>query len=69
MAKQIEFYFDYGSPFSYLADTQLPALAQRNGAEIVYRRILLGGIFMFGISDNDDRNLLYAVRPGNLIRI
>jgi len=45
MTKQIEFYFDYGSPFSYLADTQLPALARRNGAEIVYRPILLGGIF------------------------
>ena len=45
MAKQIEFYFDYGSPFSYLADTQLPALGQRTGAEIVYRPILLGGIF------------------------
>ena len=45
MAKQIEFYFDYGSPFSYLADTQLPALAQRTGAELIYRPILLGGIF------------------------
>jgi 2-hydroxychromene-2-carboxylate isomerase len=45
MGKQIEFYFDYGSPFSYLADTQLPALAQRSGAQIVYRPILLGGIF------------------------
>jgi len=45
MAAQIEFYFDYGSPFSYLADTQLPALARRTGAEIVYRPILLGGIF------------------------
>lgn len=45
MAKQIEFYFDYGSPFSYLADTQLPALAGRTGAEIVFRPILLGGIF------------------------
>jgi 2-hydroxychromene-2-carboxylate isomerase len=45
MTKQIEFYFDYGSPFSYLADTQLPAMAHRNGAEIVYRPILLGGIF------------------------
>jgi 2-hydroxychromene-2-carboxylate isomerase len=45
MAKQIEFYFDYGSPFSYLADTQLPAMAHRNGAEIVYQPILLGGIF------------------------
>lgn len=45
MAKQIEFYFDYGSPFSYLADTQLPALARRAGAELVYRPILLGAIF------------------------
>src|SRR6266404_8453847 len=45
MAKQIEFYFDYGSPLSYLADTQLPALAQRTGAELIYRPILLGGIF------------------------
>jgi 2-hydroxychromene-2-carboxylate isomerase len=45
MAKQIEFYFDYGSPFSYLADTQMAALADRNGAELVYRPILLGGIF------------------------
>ena len=44
-AKQIEFYFDYGSPYSYLADSQLPALAQRTGAEIVYRPMLLGGVF------------------------
>jgi hypothetical protein len=27
------------------------------------------GRIMFGIIDNDDRNLLYAVRPGNVIRI
>jgi 2-hydroxychromene-2-carboxylate isomerase len=43
--KRVEFFFDYGSPFSYLADTQLPALARRTGAEIVYRPILLGAIF------------------------
>jgi 2-hydroxychromene-2-carboxylate isomerase len=45
MAPQIEFFFDYGSPFSYLADTQLPALARRTGAEIVYRPMLLGAVF------------------------
>ena len=27
MARQIEFFYDYLSPFSYLADTQLPAIA------------------------------------------
>jgi 2-hydroxychromene-2-carboxylate isomerase len=42
MARQIEFFYDYLSPFSYLADTQLPALAQRTGAEIVYRPVPLG---------------------------
>ena len=44
MAKQIEFFYDYLSPFSYLADTQLPAIARRAGAEIVYRPILLGAV-------------------------
>ena len=44
MAKRIEFFYDYLSPFSYLADTQLPAIARRTGAEIVYRPILMGAI-------------------------
>jgi 2-hydroxychromene-2-carboxylate isomerase len=44
MAKQIEFFFDYLSPFSYLADTQLPAIARRTGAEIAYRPILMGAV-------------------------
>src|SRR5271166_4478821 len=44
MARQIEFFYDYLSPFSYLADTQLPAIVRRTGAEIVYRPILLGAI-------------------------
>jgi 2-hydroxychromene-2-carboxylate isomerase len=45
MASRMEFFFDYGSPFSYLADTQLGGLAARTGAEIVYRPFLLGGVF------------------------
>jgi 2-hydroxychromene-2-carboxylate isomerase len=42
--QKIEFFYDYLSPFSYLADTQLPAIARRTGAEIVYRPILMGAI-------------------------
>lgn len=45
MTKTIEFFYDYGSPTSYLAAMQLPALAKRMGAEIAYRPILLGGVF------------------------
>jgi hypothetical protein len=37
MASQIEFYFDFASPYSYLAATQLPALTAATGTQIVYR--------------------------------
>lgn len=45
MAKQVEFYFDFASPATYLAYTQLPKIAERTGAEIVYKPFLLGGVF------------------------
>lgn len=45
MNKTIEIFFDVGSPASYLAWTQLPALAQRHDAEIVWKPMLLGGVF------------------------
>ena len=44
MAQQVEFFFDYGSPFSYLADTQLAALERRTRATVVYRPMLLGAV-------------------------
>lgn len=37
MTRAIEFYFDFVSPYSYLACTQLPGLARQYGAEIVYK--------------------------------
>lgn len=37
MTSQIEFYFDFASPYSYLAATQLRALTAATGAEIAYR--------------------------------
>lgn len=45
MAATLEFFFDYGSPTTYLADTQIEALAKRSGAKLVYRPMLLGGVF------------------------
>jgi 2-hydroxychromene-2-carboxylate isomerase len=44
MAKTLEYYFDYQSPYTYLADTQLAALVARTGAELVYKPVLLSGI-------------------------
>lgn len=45
MAKIIDFYFDVGSPASYLAWTQLESLAEKMGAEINWKPMLLGGVF------------------------
>ena len=44
MARTLEFYFDYGSPYSYLADTQVEAIAKRTGSTLVRKPMLLGGV-------------------------
>ena len=41
----LEFFFDYGSPYSYLADSRLAELSARTGASVIYRPMLLGGVF------------------------
>ncbi|AZF63002.1 MULTISPECIES: 2-hydroxychromene-2-carboxylate isomerase [unclassified Pseudomonas] len=45
MSKTLEFFFDLGSPATYLAYTQLPALCAATGATLVYQPMLLGGVF------------------------
>ena len=50
---RLEFFFDYGSPYSYLADTQLAGLCDRRGCELVYRPMLLGGVFNPEVREQD----------------
>ena len=45
MSKQLEFYFDFGSPTAYLAYCRLGQLAQQYPLEVIYRPMLLGGVF------------------------
>ena len=45
MSKSLEFFFDVGSPTTYLAWTQLPKIAAEAGATIIWRPMLLGGVF------------------------
>jgi 2-hydroxychromene-2-carboxylate isomerase len=45
MGKTVEFWFDFGSPASYLAWFQLPKIAAARGAAIDWRPMLLGGVF------------------------
>jgi len=45
MPTAIEFLFDFGSPTTYLAHTQLPRIAAETGARVDYLPVLLGGVF------------------------
>lgn len=45
MTKDVRFFFDVGSPASYLAWTQLPEICATAGARLFYKPMLLGGVF------------------------
>lgn len=45
MSKSVEFYFDFGSPATFLGYTQIPKIAERTGAELIWKPMLLGGVF------------------------
>lgn len=45
MRKAIDFYFDYSSPFGYLASERIEAIAQKHDRDIVWHPLLLGAIF------------------------
>ena len=44
MAKSFEFFYDYTSPTAYIGDYAARAVAERTGAEMIYRPMFLGGV-------------------------
>ena len=53
---RLEFFFDISSPWTYLAFSRIEALAERMQAELVWRPILVGGVF------NSVNQELYEIR-------
>lgn len=45
MSKTVEFFFDLGSPATYLAYTQLPKICEQTESQLIYKPMLLGGVF------------------------
>lgn len=41
----IEFYFDLGSPYSYVGFHRMQQMAQQHQAQIIWKPMLLGGVF------------------------
>ena len=60
MARELEFYFDYGSPNAYLAHVRLPEILQRTAAALRPRIMLLGGVFQATGNSSPAANKLKA---------
>ena len=45
MAKKLEFFYDCSSPWTYLAFSKIEEVARRHSADLVWRPILVGGVF------------------------
>lgn len=45
MPAPIDFYFDFSSPYGYIASTQIDAIAARHGRVVAWRPMLLGVVF------------------------
>ena len=55
MIKPFEFYFDFASPYAYLAHKEIRKIEKENSIEIIYKPILLGGLLKkTGIKANID---------------
>jgi 2-hydroxychromene-2-carboxylate isomerase len=45
MPKKLEFFYDCSSPWTYLAFSKIEGVAARHDAELIWRPILVGGLF------------------------
>ena len=45
MSKKLEFFYDCSSPWTYLAFSKIEEVAKRHDAELIWKPILVGGVF------------------------
>jgi len=45
MSKKLEFFYDCSSPWTYLAFSKIEEVAQRHNSDLLWRPILVGGVF------------------------
>jgi 2-hydroxychromene-2-carboxylate isomerase len=58
MGKKVEFYYDFSSPYTYIASTRIEKICEDNGAELEWKPFLLGGLF-------NDTGVKPAIEIGN----
>ena len=67
--KTVEFYFDLSSPWTYLAFNNIQPIIEQNGAEIIWKPFLVGGVFnavnqdVYAARENpDNRKFVHSFR-------
>lgn len=45
MSKRVRFYYDFSSPYTYIASERIEKICQDHGAALVWKPFLLGGVF------------------------
>jgi len=45
MPQPIEFFFDFSSPYGYLASRKIDALGAKHGRDVIWKPVLLGAVF------------------------
>jgi 2-hydroxychromene-2-carboxylate isomerase len=60
--KKLEFFFDYSSPWTYLAFSRIEDIARRHNADLVWRPILVGGVFN-AVNQAVYENRAHPVKP------
>lgn len=45
MSKTVEFYYDFSSPYTYIASKRIEKVCHESGASLVWKPFLLGGVF------------------------
>ncbi|HSC34951.1 MAG TPA: 2-hydroxychromene-2-carboxylate isomerase [Thermodesulfobacteriota bacterium] len=58
MGKKVEFYYDFSSPYTYIASTRIEKICKDNGAGLKWKPFLLGGLF-------NDTGVKPAIEIGN----
>ncbi|MCI0480111.1 MAG: 2-hydroxychromene-2-carboxylate isomerase [Candidatus Dadabacteria bacterium] len=58
MGKKVEFYYDFSSPYTYIASTRIEKICEDNGAGLEWKPFLLGGLF-------NDTGVKPAIEIGN----
>ena len=69
MSAPIEFYFDFSSPYGYLASERVDAVAARHGREVAWRPYLMGvAMKVTGSSPLVNRPLMGAYSRHDMVR-